>query len=261
MRQPSVGWDRVPRADGEITAHTRILGLASAGALAAALSACGTDTVPENADLIEGKKAFVKSCGSCHVLNRAGSKGNFGPNLDAAFRQSLADGFGRDTIRGVVLNQINHPARVPKDSPAFMPAKLVDDKLAYDVAAYVASVASLSGKDTGRLATAVPLAGAGKPVAAKGGKLDDAGRSQRPARLHSTKADSPGRAAGDRLQERVLDAARHRDRGRRRQREGRDRPKRRHLEGLRDRQGRDYTYYCSLPGHREGGMLGKLTVK
>ena len=23
----------------------------------------------------------------------------------------------------------------------------------------------------------------------------------------------------------------------------------------------EYTYYCTLPGHREGGMLGKLTVK
>ena len=52
-----------------------------------------------------------------------------------------------------------------------MPANLVDGKLAYDVAAYVASVASRPGKDTGKLATAVAAPGAGKPVAAKNGKL------------------------------------------------------------------------------------------
>ena len=133
----------------------------------------------------------MKSCGSCHILNRAGTKGNLGPDLDEAFRRSIVDGFGRDTLRGVVLDQITHPARVPKDSPAFMPAKLVEGKLAFDVAAYVASVASLSGKDAGRLATAVPAPGAGKTVAAKDGKLAmDADPNGQLAYI-STKATAP----------------------------------------------------------------------
>src|ERR1700712_3443863 len=120
--------------------RTRLLGLAACGILAGGLSACENDNIDKNADLTAGKKTFAQKCGSCHVLARADTKGVQGPNLDNAFRQSLSDGFGRDTIHGVVFNQIRHPAKVPKDSPAYMPPKLVTGKLASDVAAYVASV-------------------------------------------------------------------------------------------------------------------------
>jgi cytochrome c2 len=69
----------------------RDLTLTAAAALAAAgLSACGV--VDREPNLIAGKRAFVSKCGSCHVLNRAGTKGNQGPNLDEAFQQSLRDG-------------------------------------------------------------------------------------------------------------------------------------------------------------------------
>jgi mono/diheme cytochrome c family protein len=128
--------------------------------LAAGLSACENDNVAPNADLIAGKKAFAQKCGSCHALERVGTTGATGPNLDDVFRQSLKDGFGRDTIHGVVRDQILHPARVPKDSPAYMPAGLVTGKLASDVASYVASVAARPGEDDGKLATA----GGGPPV-------------------------------------------------------------------------------------------------
>lgn len=151
--------------------RARLLGVAACGLLAAGLSACESDNVDQNADLIAGKKAFAQKCSSCHVLGRANAKGAQGPNLDESFRQALSDGFGRDTIHGVVMDQITHPAEVPQDSPAYMPAKLVEGKAASDVAAYVASVAARPGKDTGKLATAVPAPGAGKPVAAKAGKL------------------------------------------------------------------------------------------
>src|SRR5215218_6428269 len=152
--------------------RTRLLGVAACGLLAAGLSACESDNVDPNADLIAGKKTFAQKCGSCHVLARADAKGTTGPNLDEAFRQSLKEGFGRDTIHGVVMSQIDHPADVPEDSPAYMPADLVSGKAANDVAAYVAAVVARPGKDTGKLATAVPAAGAGKPIAAKNGKLE-----------------------------------------------------------------------------------------
>lgn len=134
--------------------RTRLLGVAACAFLAAGLSACENDNVAPNADLIAGKKAFAEKCGSCHALERAGTTGAIGPNLDEAFRQSLADGFGRGTLHGVVEDQILYPARVPEDSPAYMPAKLVTGKLAKDVAAYVAMVAARPGEDTGKLATA-----------------------------------------------------------------------------------------------------------
>lgn len=241
---------------------TRTLISLSAGAtLAAALTACGTDAVPENADLIAGKRAFVKSCGSCHVLNRAGSKGVQGPNLDDAFRRSISEGFGRDTLRGIVYQQINHPARLKKDNPVYMPAKLVEGKLAQDVAAYVASVASLPGKDTGRLGSAVAAAGAGKPVAAKDGKLEMPADPNGQLAYITKVATAP---AGPLEIDSKNESATPHDIA---------------LEGNGVKEGGKtvsgggvstisvtlkagkYTYFCSLPGHREGGMEGTLTVK
>lgn len=135
--------------------RTRLLSLAACGLAAAAVSACGQEGgVPGNADLIAGKKAFAEKCGSCHALERAGTTGATGPNLDDAFRQALAEGFGRGTIRGVVADQIKFPADVPEDSPAYMPADLVEGRLVGDVAAYVAMVAARPGEDKGKLATA-----------------------------------------------------------------------------------------------------------
>src|SRR4028119_2174259 len=110
--------------------RTRLLGVAACAVLAAGLSACENDNVDPSADLIAGKKAFAQKCAACHVLARANAKGVQGPNLDESFRQSLKDGFGRDTIHGVVEDQILYPARVPKDRPAYMPAKLRTGKLA-----------------------------------------------------------------------------------------------------------------------------------
>ena len=114
-------------------------------ALALPLGACGR----EEPDLSAGKAAFVEKCGSCHVLARAGTAGTQGPSLDAAFQTALADGFDRDTVEGIVHDQILHPR-----NNSAMPAGLVKGELARDVAAYVGYAVDRSGEDEGALATA-----------------------------------------------------------------------------------------------------------
>jgi mono/diheme cytochrome c family protein len=114
-------------------------------AIALAVGACGRD----EPDLESGKAQFVEKCGSCHVLERAGTAGNVGPNLDTAFQTALADGMDRDTIEGIVHRQILHP-RIDSQ----MPAGLVKGQEAENVAAYVGYAAAKKGSDEGALASA-----------------------------------------------------------------------------------------------------------
>lgn len=139
---------------GRAALKTRVLGLAGCCLLAAGLTACGMAGISQNANLIAGKEAFIEKCGSCHVLERAGTQGATGPSLDDSFARALRDGMGRGTVEGVVHDQILHPADVPEDSAAYMPADLVTGELARDVAAYVAFAAARGGEDEGQLATA-----------------------------------------------------------------------------------------------------------
>jgi mono/diheme cytochrome c family protein len=138
-------------------------------ALAAlALSGCGSGH-DSSADLVNGKKLFIgkATCGSCHTLQRAGTKGTQGPNLDAAFENSRQSGFGDSVIEGVVRDQIAHPRRA-----SIMPAGLVKGDDRRDVAAYVASVAGKPGQDTGLLASVGGNQNASKVAVEKGGKLE-----------------------------------------------------------------------------------------
>ena len=98
---------------------------------------------------MNGKANFVKKCGVCHTLARAGTKGTIGPSLDTAFQAALHDGFNRDTIEGIVHRQILHP-----NIESRMPAGLFTGSDAEDVAAYVGYAADRKGQDTGALATA-----------------------------------------------------------------------------------------------------------
>lgn len=116
-------------------------------------------------NLVRGKQLFVAKCASCHTLAHAGQGGSVGPNLDDAFRQDRKDGVKSTSIQGLVSYWIDFP-----NVQGVMPARLLTGQKAQDVAAYVATVAAISGQDTGALATAVQTVQQ-KPAVAKNGVL------------------------------------------------------------------------------------------
>ena len=109
---------------------TRGRGLVAVAAAALLVGASGCQLNDTGDNLVAGKKDFVAKCGSCHTLKRAGTTGVTGPNLDEAFQQARASGFGQSSFKGIVYGQILHPNRHPQIDPvtgktgAKMPAKL-----------------------------------------------------------------------------------------------------------------------------------------
>jgi plastocyanin len=226
--------------------------LATTGAVVG-LSACSTSSGERDANLIKGKQLFVSKCGSCHVLGRAQTKGTTGPNLDEAFQQSLKDGMKRSGLRGAIHGWILHP-----NQQGVMPAKIVTGDDASDVAAYVARSAAAGGKDTGLLATAVKAAGSGKPAVEKDGTLEvDADPSGQLAFVTNQAQAKPGEITikmankSGTPHDIVIDG---KGKGEVVQNGGVSQFKADFAAG-------SYTYYCSVQGHRQAGMQGKLTVK
>ena len=107
-------------------------GLIAPLALAAlvTVAGCGRQEAP---DLVNGKRLFAGkgTCGSCHTLARANTKGTVGPNLDDAFATDKRDGLGQSSIEGLVIDQIAYPRR-----GGTMPAGLVKGQNARDVAVW-----------------------------------------------------------------------------------------------------------------------------
>ena len=108
--------------------------LAALTACVVAAGGCGGN---QSADLANGKKLFVgkATCGSCHALARANTKGAVGPDLDEAFRADRRAGLGQSTIEGLVLDQIAHPRR-----GSAMPAGLVKGADEANVLAYLDTI-------------------------------------------------------------------------------------------------------------------------
>jgi plastocyanin len=239
--------------------HT-LLGVA--GGVLLALTAGGCSIKNSRHSLVAGKVLFVQQCGSCHTLARAHTTGTVGPNLDDSFAESLSQGFGRSEISGIVQQQIQYPA-----IGGAMPKLPLTSKQAADIAAYVEFAAARPGQDTGLLAP-IGVSHAGTATEKNGVLIISADPSGQlaftaktatatagPLKVHfinttpvphnvaiqagnsgATQGSTPvlGRtpiAAKENVTFSVTLAA------------------------------GTYTYYCEVPGHRQAGMWGTLTVK
>ena len=208
---------------------------------AAAIGACGSS----KADEATGKQLFAQRCGACHVLANAGTKGVQGPNLDLAFKKSIADGLGRSTIRGVVRKQIEFP------QGGVMPANLVKGKQAEDVAAYVADAIGKAGG----------AAGGGPSGTAKANAQDVVQIPTDPTGQLAYKFKNATAKAGKVTLESKNDSSVPHDIA------IKGGPAGPVVQGggtskiTASLKPGSYTFYCTVPGHEQAGMKGTLTVK
>jgi plastocyanin len=240
--------------------------LVLAAIAAAAAGASGCNVADSGTNVVNGKEQFIQKCGSCHTLARAGTSGVVGPNLDNAFQRARQDGFGQSTFEGLVYGQIQSPNRRPSFDPEtgkeqpVMPAGIVTGDNAEDVAAYVAEAAAKPGEDTGALAQV----GGGKAEGtseAKNGVLEMPADPGGGLFFQFADATAP---AGRLKIESVNDASIDHNialEGNGVSEEGPVVKDGATSEIDVDLEPGEYTFYCSVEGHREGGMEGTLTVK
>ena len=242
----------------------RGLAAVAAAALLVGISGCQLNDTGDN--VVAGKQDFVAKCGSCHTLKRAGTTGVTGPNLDEAFQQARSTGFGQSTFKGIVYRQILQPNRTPQIDPvtgktaAEMPAKLFTGTKARDVAAYVASAVAKPGEDKGQLGS-VGVKRSNAVAKESGGKLtipaDPGGAlaytfGSAQAGAGQVEIDSPNKSSTD--HDIAVEGNGVSEAGEVVKNGGVSKISVSLKPG-------EYTFFCSVPGHRQGGMEGKLTVK
>jgi plastocyanin len=251
-------WARVPAVPSpRITPRLAVV----AGALVL-LALAGCEVKQRHGDLVAGKQQFVAKCGVCHVLNRASTTGVTGPNLDVAFQQDIADGFRRSTIRGVVEKQILFPNRKSLMAQYSRAGRIPrDQRTAENIAAYVAFAVAKSGKDKGALAKAVETVKRIPLAVEQNGKLEiDAFPTGDLKFVPIAAQAKPGPVTVDSLNK---SSTGHNIA----------------VEGNGVSQAGPvvsggamskvtvtlkpgtYTFLCTVPGHAQAGMQGKLTVK
>ena len=233
----------------------------------AAVSLTGCELKDDGDNLVNGKTLFVEKCAACHTLARAGAKGVSGPNLDQAFQQSLKDGLRALHDRG------HRPPPDPVSEPdgAVRPAHRQAAAAACPPTSSRARTPRTSpptwrwpparrGEDTGRLAKAGQTQN-DKVAQEEGGTLDIPTVASGALAYQFGSAEAkPGAITINSKNDAsiphdiAIEGNGVEEKGEVVQGGGTSTLKA-------DLKPGDYTFYCSVPGHREGGMEGKLTVK
>lgn len=128
------------------TNHSRplkfLLATVSAIALAVIATGCGGTTT---ADIDRGRTLFIENCGACHAMAQAGTSSTVGPDIDHSFSAAREAGMDDETIKGVVIPQVQNPRPSTENPTVSMPADIVTGRDLEDVAAYIGRYAGVPG--------------------------------------------------------------------------------------------------------------------
>ena len=246
---------------------TRGTGLAVVAAAALLVGASGCELKDDGDNLVAGKKAFVAKCGSCHVLKRAGTTGVTRPEPRRGLPAGALGRLRPEHVRG---------HRPPPDPPA----RAHDPDRPEDRQADRGDAGqALHGR--GRRRTSRPTSPAPSPSPARTRASSAAAgvkRSNEVAKAEGGKLAIPADPSGglaytfgsaeapagaleiDSENESSVDHNIALEGGGVNE-EGPVVKNGGVSKVSADVKAGEYTFFCSVPGHREGGMEGKLTVK